>query len=171
MEGEARVMIKLNQGKTTICDSFVYTDKYGKSVENMMRQCSENKVLTVRKSADRFIATICTPVVKAIPVEVIPKIKSAPKIEKKLPNKIIKSKPRMICNACYKENCGGYCWGVYRFCNWIKSIINKTVSLNRKSSKGTLLYNINRESPSPELFDKLSRSRGCPTFGGQPISK
>lgn len=85
-------MIKLNPGKTVVCDSFTLTDKYGKSVENLMKQCPADKTLTVRAIGGRWVATICTPVVMEVKVITKPLIPT--KVEKKLPKKIIKSKKK-----------------------------------------------------------------------------
>lgn len=90
-------MIKLNPGKRVVCDSFQYTDKYGKSVENVIKHLPSDKVLMVEKSADRYTVTICTPV-KEIKKEI-----EKPKIEKKLPKKIIKSKKKGKKNGFTKE--------------------------------------------------------------------
>ncbi len=82
-------MIKLNPGKTVVCDSFTLSDKYGKSVENVMRHLPSDRVLMIEKDGERYTATICTSV-----GEIKKEIVNITRVEKILPKKIIKSKKK-----------------------------------------------------------------------------
>ena len=39
-------------------------------------------------------------------------------------NKVIISKPRMLCSSCFKESCEGECWWTIKFYRWFKKLIN-----------------------------------------------
>ena len=39
-------------------------------------------------------------------------------------NKVIITKPRMICSSCFKENCNGECWCSIRLYRWVKKLFN-----------------------------------------------